>query len=166
MALRREAGAGRGMEHRPIKDAASATQAEAAAERDKATSPARPRRTVADRAQLAPWQVKLATEMMEATNRPLVLAEVAEPLGISVNHFIKAFVNTMGTSPYHWFIRRRVTRSVELLRDPNLSLAQIAAECGFSDQSHFTRVFSRYVGVSPGKWRKRLEAGAAEAEGS
>jgi AraC family transcriptional regulator len=113
-----------------------------------------------DRAQLAPWQVKLAMEIMSGqTNRALSLADVALPLGVSVNHFIKGFVNTVGTSPYHWFIRQRIVRAVELLRDSDLPLAEIAAECGFSDQSHFTRVFSRHMSTTPGKWRRMERAG-------
>jgi AraC family transcriptional regulator len=113
-----------------------------------------------DRAQLAPWQVNLAMQIMEGQiHRTLSLAEVASPLGVSVNHFIKGFVNSVGTSPYHWFIRQRIARSVELLRTKDMPLAEIAAECGFSDQSHFTRVFTRRLGMTPGKWRRMVPVG-------
>ncbi|WP_354120182.1 AraC family transcriptional regulator [Bradyrhizobium sp. LA6.12] len=43
------------------------------------------------------------------------------------------------------------------LRDDGLSLSDVATECGFSDQSHFTRVLRRAVGVSPGAWRRAFK---------
>jgi transcriptional regulator GlxA family with amidase domain len=41
-----------------------------------------------------------------------------------------------------------------LLRDTRIALADVTADCGFADQSHFTRVFTRAVGTSPGQWRR------------
>jgi AraC-like DNA-binding protein len=41
------------------------------------------------------------------------------------------------------------------LLDTHASLAEVATECGFADQSHFTRVFTNHEGSSPGKWRRR-----------
>jgi AraC-like DNA-binding protein len=49
------------------------------------------------------------------------------------------------------------------LRSRQLPLSVVALTCGFSDQSHFTRVFSRIVGTSPGAWRRTCELRAAEA---
>jgi AraC-like DNA-binding protein len=43
------------------------------------------------------------------------------------------------------------------LDDRRLSLSDVAAACGFADQSHLTRVFTRMVGVTPGAWRRALE---------
>jgi AraC family transcriptional regulator len=45
----------------------------------------------------------------------------------------------------------------EKLRDSRLSLADVAKECGFSDQSHLARHFQRIVGVTPGAWRRALK---------
>ena len=60
--------------------------------------------------------------------------------------------------------RRAVTRieqACTLMRStPALALSDIAAECGFSDQAHFNRVFNRLRGLSPGRWR-RLHAESA-----
>jgi AraC-like DNA-binding protein len=44
------------------------------------------------------------------------------------------------------------------LQDPDRELADIAQLCGFADQSHFTRVFSRSEGYSPGRWRRRYRS--------
>jgi len=51
----------------------------------------------------------------------------------------------------------RIEVAKEKLRDGRLSLADVAKECGFWDQSHFTHHFTRIVGVSPGAWRRALK---------
>jgi AraC family transcriptional regulator len=52
---------------------------------------------------------------------------------------------------------QRVVLSKDKLRDDGLSPSDVATECGFSDQSHLTRVFRQTVGVSPGAWRRALK---------
>lgn len=107
------------------------------------------------RPQLAPWQIKIAMRMMEGVTVPdTMLADVAARLGISVTHFIKAFGNSVGVSPYHWFIERRIVRAMAMMEDEALPLATVATRCGFADQSHFTKTFSRLIGMPPGRWRR------------
>jgi hypothetical protein len=57
-------------------------------------------------------------------------------------------------TPHRWLLERRVDRAKELLRHSS-PIAEIALECGFSDQSHFTRVFTNLMGVPPGVWRRQ-----------
>jgi AraC family transcriptional regulator len=49
---------------------------------------------------------------------------------------------------------RRIALSQDLLRNSELSIAGIADGCGYANQSHFTRVFAKYVGVNPREWRR------------
>lgn len=56
-------------------------------------------------------------------------------------------------------MRRRVAAAKIRMRSEHMSLAQIALACGFSDQSHFTRVFSTVTGMTPGRWREKLARG-------
>jgi AraC-like DNA-binding protein len=63
----------------------------------------------------------------------------------------------MGMPPHRWLLLQRVLHAKSLLRDPLRPLADIAAACGFTDQSHFTRVFTSIVGASPGAWRKQVQ---------
>lgn len=108
------------------------------------------------RAQLAPWQLKLARDMMRAQlTHGLELADVAARLDMSVNHFIRAFRHSAGMSPYHWYARRRIGRAMALMRI-GTPIAQVAAACGFANQSHFTKAFKRISGTSPGRWRSTL----------
>jgi AraC family transcriptional regulator len=55
--------------------------------------------------------------------------------------------------PHQYVIARRIERAKRLLRDDNLSLAQVAARVGFWDQGHFTRHFKRLVGVTPKRFQ-------------
>jgi transcriptional regulator GlxA family with amidase domain len=50
----------------------------------------------------------------------------------------------------------RIRRARELMLATDRSLAEIALETGFSDQPHFTRVFSRLIGAGPGAWRRTM----------
>jgi transcriptional regulator GlxA family with amidase domain len=107
---------------------------------------------------LAPWQVSRAKEILNANlDGRVPLNEVARECRLSVSHFSRAFRCTMGAAPHHWLLKRRVEVAKEKLRDTGLSLLDVALACGFADQSHFTRVFTRMVGVSPGAWRRALK---------
>jgi AraC family transcriptional regulator len=107
---------------------------------------------------LTPWQERRAREFLLANiKRGVALREVARECGISVGHFSHAFRHTLGVAPHKWLIEQRIVLSKEKLRVDELSLSDVAAECGFSDQSHLTRVFRQAVGVSPGTWRRILK---------
>lgn len=120
------------------------------------------KRRAADRARLATWQVRVAQrEMLAQIDQTVVLREIAERLNVSQNHFLKAFKNTVGIPPHRWLLYQRLCLSLRLLADEKRALAEIATECGFSDQSHFHRIFVRNMGVTPGQWRRtRRQLGA------
>jgi AraC family transcriptional regulator len=79
----------------------------------------------------------------------LGLTDLAEVAGLSPFHFARCFKETTGSSPHQYVIARRVERARTLLASSQLGLAQIAAQCGFSDQSHLSRQFKRSFGVTP-----------------
>jgi AraC family transcriptional regulator len=107
---------------------------------------------------LAPWQVRRAKEILSANlDGRLPLKELAKECGLSVSHFSRAFRRTTGAAPHHWLMTRRVEAAKEKLRDGRMSLSDVALACGFSDQSHLTRVFTGMVRLSPGAWRRALE---------
>ena len=104
---------------------------------------------------LASWQLQRARDFMNANlaGDPSI-SQVANECGLSSSYFARAFKQTTGMPPYRWLTKQRVERAKELLRDPRQELADIAQLCGFVDQSHFSRVFSRSEGHSPGRWRR------------
>ena len=89
--------------------------------------------------------------------RGVLLKELARECDLSAGHFSHAFRRTLGVAPHKWLIEQRVALSKEKLRDEGLSLLDVATECGFSDQSHLTRVFTQTVGLSPGAWRRAFK---------
>jgi AraC family transcriptional regulator len=117
-----------------------------------------PRHGVGDRAGkpvLAPWQIKLATHTMRIDlDKPISVRQLAQLCGLSLCYFVRAFSNTVGIAPYAWFVEQRICRAKNLLSSTDLSLAQIALECGFSDQAHFTKAFGKATGLTPARWRR------------
>jgi AraC family transcriptional regulator len=84
-------------------------------------------------------------------------ADVARECLLSAGHFARAFRRSTGLSPHQWLLRRRIDEAHLLLRDSRLSLAEIARACGFADQSHFTKTYTRLCGTNPGAWRRQQE---------
>jgi AraC-like DNA-binding protein len=110
------------------------------------------------RSGLAAWQVRRAKEILSANlDGRVPLKEVARECRLSLSHFSRAFRCSMGVAPHSWLLARRVEAAKEKLRDGGLSLLDVALACGFADQSHLTKVFTRMVGVSPGAWRRALD---------
>ena len=111
-----------------------------------------PRRT---RGGLAPWQEKRAKDMiLDDLAGGTSLGAIAEACGLSLSHFARSFRQVTGLTPHAWLLQARVQRATTLLRRRDETLASIALACGFADHSHFTKVFTRHIGVSPSVWRR------------
>jgi AraC-like DNA-binding protein len=83
----------------------------------------------------------------------LALSELAAEAGLSVRQFCRAFRASTGMSPHQYVLTQRVERAQNLIA-AGKPLAEIALLCGFTDQSHFSRVFTRHVGLSPAAFRR------------
>jgi AraC family transcriptional regulator len=82
------------------------------------------------------------------------LEQMAAVARLSPYHFARQFKAATGLPPHQFVILRRVERAKQLLRaQTGLSLAEVAAHAGFSDQSQFTHHFKRLVGVTPRQFR-------------
>jgi AraC family transcriptional regulator len=104
---------------------------------------------------LAPWQERRVNELLDANlDGDISVMLLADACGLSSRHFSRAFRKTTRLSPHQWLLKRRVDKATQILRNPHIALADVAIACGFFDQSHFTRVFTRWVGSSPGQWRR------------
>jgi AraC family transcriptional regulator len=104
---------------------------------------------------LTPWQLRLARDTINAhLDGGVSLARLARGCGLSASHFARAFTCSTGMPPHRWLTQRRVDRAKDLMRSTKTPLAEIALACGFSDQGHFTRVFSQVTGATPSQWRR------------
>jgi AraC family transcriptional regulator len=82
------------------------------------------------------------------------LEQMAAVARLSPYHFARQFKTATGLPPHQYVIARRVERAKQLLQGgSDLSLAEVAADAGFSDQSQFSHHFKRLVGVTPGQFR-------------
>jgi AraC-like DNA-binding protein len=83
---------------------------------------------------------------------PVQLAELAGAVGLSPFHAARLFAQSTGLPPHAWRNQVRLQRALVPLR-AGVSVTEVAAASGFTDQSHFTRHFRRMFGVPPGRWQ-------------
>lgn len=83
----------------------------------------------------------------------VTVAELADAAGMSVTQLDRAMRRALGLSPKQLLVRARLDEAIRRLEDGDLPLATIASECGWYDQSSFTRQFRAAVGMTPGAYR-------------
>lgn len=104
-----------------------------------------------------PRGVALARQYLEDNpGEDVALGDLAALAHLSQYHFLRTFTATVGIPPHAYLMGVRIRRARAMLSGP-LRLADIAAETGFTDQAHFTHVFKRFTGVTPGRYRKFLQ---------
>ena len=84
-------------------------------------------------------------------------ADAAEYVGLTEKYLCKLFKSELGISPMEYLSRFRVDRSARLLTTTSLSITEIAAAVGFSDQTYFSRFFRQRTGCSPSKYREKYK---------
>ncbi len=85
----------------------------------------------------------------------ILLEDMATQADLSTSHFSRLFKQTIGQSPYQFLMSYRIEQAKKMLDNPNALMIDIAMNCGFSDQAHFSRVFKKLEGVTPKKYRKK-----------
>jgi AraC family transcriptional regulator len=86
----------------------------------------------------------------------LTIAELATIAGMGSRHFSNLFKRSTGLSPYQYIVQKRLDRAKELLKNPELSIVDIAIQSGFANQSHLTTIFSKHLAITPKKYRELL----------
>lgn len=118
------------------------------------SDPAEPRHRLLSEAQ----EQAAKAFMRDHAGRNVSVAEIAAAAGLSRGYFSRAFAGTTGVTPFRWLMSYRIQRAKDLLA-AGVPIAEIAATCGFSDQSHLNRVFLRGTGLSPAQWRRQSGIG-------
>src|SRR5438270_12304936 len=99
-----------------------------------------------------------ARDAMDRTYaQPLNIPELARIAVVSEAHFIRTFRATFGETPHRYLQRRRVERSMFLLRETDRSVTEICLDVGFSSLGTFSRTFREIVGRSPSAYRRGAE---------
>lgn len=81
------------------------------------------------------------------------LTDLAEAADMSQCYFASLFKQSMGVTPWQYVVQQRIERSKVLLRQGNNSIVEIAFQCGFNSQSHFTQQFRKLTGFTPKMYR-------------
>ncbi|NHC37281.1 AraC family transcriptional regulator [Scytonema millei] len=88
--------------------------------------------------------------------RNVSLVDLAALVQISPHHFARLFKQSTGYSPHQYLLNCRIQAAKNLLAKQDLSIADIALQVGFHDQSRFTSVFRKHTGITPKKYRDRI----------
>jgi AraC family transcriptional regulator len=106
---------------------------------------------------LTPQQLKAIVEYVRShLHSELRLHQIANHVGISPYYLAHAFKVTVGLSPHQYVLRCRLNQAQQLLRGTQMSIAAIAYEVGFGNQSHMTTVFQKTLQVTPNLYRKQV----------
>lgn len=87
-------------------------------------------------------------------DRPITSRSVAEAVGYNVDYLGRIYRQTYDCTLTEAIHRRRVHKACDYLMDGNLTISQIALQCGFSDTDYFRRIFKRYMQITPSEYRE------------
>lgn len=105
------------------------------------------------------WQLaKLADAFLSDAQREITVAKVAARCGLSMCHFSRLFKSTYGMPFRKYLTQERIKQAQAQLSSTDNPIAQVALNCGFADQSCFTRRFTTVTGMSPAAWRRQARA--------
>jgi AraC family transcriptional regulator len=108
-----------------------------------------------ERGGLARWQAsRVRVFVDEHLTERIRVADLSAVARSSPSYFSCAFKRTFGVSPHAYVMKRRVTMAADLMLNSDAPLSEIAVNCGFADQAHFSRQFRRAMGRTPSAWRR------------
>lgn len=119
---------------------------------------ARSRRDVPSR-QSAPAFERAVERLRDDEREPSSLSDLAGEVGVSREHLARTFRRHAGCTVGEFLRRRRLLKASEMLRRTALPISRVAQRSGFADQSHMTRIFREYLGVTPLRHRERRRPG-------
>jgi YesN/AraC family two-component response regulator len=103
------------------------------------------------------WAQELKETIQDHIDTNLSLKELSKGLEISPSYLSREFSKYFEDLSFGDYIRKqRIDRAVELIKTSTYSLTEIAYLTGFSDQSHFTRIFKKNMGQNPSGYRKKM----------
>lgn len=96
----------------------------------------------------------LREELLNSIDKPPQLDVLATKVNMSVSKLGKVFKQIFGDSIYNYYQKLRMQEAAFLLREEKLSVSEVGYQLGFSNLSHFTRLFEKHIGVKPKKYSK------------
>lgn len=104
---------------------------------------------------LSPANVRLVQRMVrDGLDQTLTVASLAQACGLSTRHFLRAFRETVGTTPRQYVTDARVDRAKRLLAAGDRDVASVALACGFAHAQHLSTRFRQQTGLTPTEYRR------------
>jgi len=103
-----------------------------------------------------PWFAFVKERLHEEFRDDLAMRDLADEAKVHPVHLARVFRRIEKLTPGDYLQRLRVRAACHLLQQQDYPLVLVAMECGFSDQSHFTRVFRKFTGTTPARFRGAL----------
>jgi AraC-like DNA-binding protein len=102
------------------------------------------------------WVKKIDEILHESFDQPLSLQKLSEEVDLHFVHLSRNFPRYFRCNFSQYIRKIRVEKSLSLLRNSSLTMADIAFTCGFTDQSHFIRCFKEFIGTTPKDFRRLM----------
>lgn len=95
--------------------------------------------------------------MQKHYNDDITIEELAAKIHLNKSYFIRKFKAKFGVSPLKYLISIKLSNAKIFLQDTNYTIEEIALLCGFCSSSHFSLIFKREFGITPGEYRNRFQ---------
>jgi len=113
-----------------------------------------------------PWAKELKEIIQDHIDTNLTLKEISKDLDINPAYMSRKFSQYFDNLSFGDYIRKlRIEKAIDLLNTSDYSLTEIAYLTGFSDQSHFTRIFKQHIGKNPSAYKKEIKKGKSNTKG-
>jgi AraC-like DNA-binding protein len=112
------------------------------------------------------WVKELKQIIQDQIDSNLNLSEISKSLEINPSYLSREFSKHFNNLSFGEYIRKlRIEKAIELMQENKYSLTEVAYLTGFSDQSHFTRIFKQHTGKSPSAYKKDRAKGKENTKG-
>lgn len=112
----------------------------------------------AKRKNMPAWVQEIKEIIQDHIDTSLTLKEISKDLDINPSYLSREFSKHFDNLSFGDYIRKqRIEKALQLMNDNSYTLTDISYLTGFSDQSHFTRIFKSYTGSSPSTYRKNMK---------
>jgi AraC family transcriptional regulator, chemosensory pili system protein ChpD len=96
---------------------------------------------------------RVQQQLLDDLSQPLTLDTLAQQAGITPAHLVRSFHQACGLPPLAWQMQQRMAEARRQLR-AGKAIVDVALATGFADQAHFSKAFSRFCGMTPGRYRQ------------
>jgi len=112
------------------------------------------------------WVKELKQIIQDQVDTNLNLTDISKSLDINPSYLSREFSKHFNNLSFGEYIRKlRIEKAIELMRQNKYSLTEVAYLTGFSDQSHFTRIFKQHTGKSPSAYKKEWQKSKVDTKG-